>query len=67
MAGAIALAYAGEGAKLALAARSVDQLEETAGQARSKGAETCIIEADVAQRGIGGTDGAARGGALRPD
>ena len=29
---AIALAYADEGAKLALAARSVDQLEETAGR-----------------------------------
>ncbi len=47
---AIALAYADEGAKLALAARSVDQLEETEGQTRSKGVESCIIEADVTQR-----------------
>ena len=44
---AIALAYAAEGAKLALAARSLDQLAETAAAAHSLGAETCIIGVDV--------------------
>ena len=44
---AIALAYAAEGAKLALAARSLDQLAETAAAAQSLGAETCIIGVDV--------------------
>ena len=47
---AIASAYAAEGAKLALAARSLDQLEETAELARSQGAQTCIIEADVTEQ-----------------
>ena len=44
---AIALAYAGEGAKLALAARSRDELEETEHQVRELGAETLVITTDV--------------------
>ena len=44
---AIALAYASEGARLALAARSLDQLEETAGRATALGAQTSIIRVDV--------------------
>ena len=44
---AIALAYAAEGARLALAARSLDQLEETAAAAHAIGAETCVISVDV--------------------
>ena len=55
---AIALAYAGEGARLALAARSVDQLGETAQQAQAQGAETCIIETDVTEQTS--VDGMAR-------
>ncbi len=44
---AIALAYAREGAQLALAARSLDELEETARTAQSLGAATCVIGVDV--------------------
>ena len=44
---AITLAYAGEGARLALAARSPDELEETAQAAQSLGASTCIVSVDV--------------------
>lgn len=44
---AIAVAYAGEGAKLALTARSLNELEETAEAARARGAETCVISVDV--------------------
>ena len=44
---AIALAYAREGARLALAARSPDELEETAQAAQSLGASTCIVSVDV--------------------
>ena len=44
---AISVAYATEGAKLALAARSLDQLEETAAAAHSLGAETCVIGVDL--------------------
>jgi len=44
---AIALAYAREGASLALAARSLDQLEETAKQAGALGAQTSIVRVDV--------------------
>ncbi|MDE2842943.1 MAG: SDR family NAD(P)-dependent oxidoreductase [Chloroflexota bacterium] len=44
---AIALAYASEGARLALAARSLDQLEETAGRATALGAQASIIRVDV--------------------
>ena len=44
---AIALAYAREGAQLALAARTVDELEETARQARALGAATLVTPADV--------------------
>ena len=41
---AIALAYAKEGAKLALTARTVSELEETAKQAEALGAATYIVE-----------------------
>ena len=44
---AIALAYAGEGANLALAARSLNELEKTAQAAQSLGASTCIVSVDV--------------------
>ena len=44
---AIALAYAKEGAKLGLAARTVSEVEETARQAEALGAPACVIRADV--------------------
>ena len=44
---AIVLAYAREGARLALAARTLPELEETARQAQALGAETCVIPTDV--------------------
>ena len=47
---AIALAYAREGARLALAARTISELEETARQAGALSAPTCIIPVDVASR-----------------
>ena len=47
---AIAIAYAREGAQLALAARSLDELEETAQAAESLGAATCVIGVDVTNR-----------------
>jgi NAD(P)-dependent dehydrogenase (short-subunit alcohol dehydrogenase family) len=47
---AIALAYAEEGAKLVLAARTLEELEETADQTRGMGAETLVIRTDVANR-----------------
>ena len=47
---AIALAYAREGARLALAARSVDELEETADEARRLGAEALVVPTDVTDR-----------------
>jgi NAD(P)-dependent dehydrogenase (short-subunit alcohol dehydrogenase family) len=48
---AIALAYAREGAKLSLAARSVPELEETAAQCRKHGAEVLITSTDVTDAG----------------
>ena len=48
---AIALAYAREGAKLSLAARSVPELEETATQCRKLGAEVLITPTDVTEPG----------------
>src|SRR5918996_3148660 len=47
---AIALAYAREGARLALAARTPGVLEETARETRKLGADTCTICADVTQQ-----------------
>ena len=44
---AIALAYAKEGAKLVLAARTVNELEETAKEIRGLGAEAFVFQADV--------------------
>jgi len=44
---AIALAYAREGAKLSLAARSAPELEETASQCRKLGAEVLVTTTDV--------------------
>ena len=46
---AIALAYAREGARLALAARTLSELEETARQAEALGAPTCVIPTDVTE------------------
>ena len=48
---AIALAYAREGARLALAARTLSELEETASQAEALGAATCVIPADISDQG----------------
>ena len=47
---AIALAYAREGAKLALAARTASELAETAKQAQELGAAAYIIPTDVTDR-----------------
>ena len=47
---AIALAYAREGARLALAARTMSELEETARQAEALGAPTCLIPTDVTEQ-----------------
>ena len=47
---AIALAYAKEGAQLALAARTLVELEETALQAERLGAATCVIPTDVTDK-----------------
>lgn len=44
---AIALAYAKEGARLALAGRTLDALEHTAQEAQALGASTCIVRADI--------------------
>ena len=44
---AIALAYAQEGARLALAARTHEELEETARHAEALGATVCVIPTDV--------------------
>jgi 3-oxoacyl-[acyl-carrier protein] reductase len=47
---AIALAYAREGARLALVARTMSELEETARQAEALAAPICIIPADVSSQ-----------------
>ncbi len=47
---AIALAYAKEGARLALSARTRSELEETARQTELLGAATCVITADVSEQ-----------------
>lgn len=44
---AIALAYAKEGAKLALVARTLSEREETAQQAKALGAEMSVIPTDI--------------------
>ena len=44
---AIALAYAREGARLALAARNAAELEDTARQVKALGVPTCVIPTDV--------------------
>ena len=46
----IALAYAREGATLSLAARSIAELEETAGECRKLGAEVLVTCTDVTDR-----------------
>ena len=46
----IALAYAREGARLALAARTLGELEETAQQARELGAAVHVVPTDVTDR-----------------
>ena len=46
---AIALAYAKEGARLALAARNRTELEETARRSEELGAETCVIPTDISE------------------
>ena len=49
---AIALAYAKEGAKLALAARTRRDLEQTAQEAQALGASTCIVPVDISATGL---------------
>jgi NAD(P)-dependent dehydrogenase (short-subunit alcohol dehydrogenase family) len=48
---AIPLAFAGEGVRLALTARSQRELEETGGEARRLGAEAVVFTEDLADRG----------------
>ena len=47
---AIALAYAKEGARLALAARTRSELEDTAHQVEGLGAATCVLPTDVTEQ-----------------
>lgn len=47
---AIALTYAREGARLALVARTVSELDETARQAEVLGAETLVIPGDISDQ-----------------
>ena len=47
---AMALAYAKEGAKLALASRTLSQLEETASLAQELGVETLVVPTDVSDQ-----------------
>lgn len=47
---AIALAYAQEGAHLALAARTRSELEETAQQAQALGAEVLVLPTDISDQ-----------------
>jgi NADP-dependent 3-hydroxy acid dehydrogenase YdfG len=47
---AIALAYAKEGAKLALAARTLSELEETAQQAKALSAKVLVTSTDIADQ-----------------
>jgi 3-oxoacyl-[acyl-carrier protein] reductase len=44
---AIALTYAREGARLVLAGRTLEALEQTAQEAQTLGASTCVVRADV--------------------
>ncbi len=46
---AMALALAGSGAKLALASRNLDQLNEVAGEIRAAGGEAKVFKADVSR------------------
>jgi NAD(P)-dependent dehydrogenase (short-subunit alcohol dehydrogenase family) len=48
---AIALALAAEGAKVAITARTTDELEEVAQQIKSRGGNSLSISADLADRG----------------
>jgi len=47
---AIALAYAQEGARLALVARTRSELEETAQQAQALGAEALVLPTDISDQ-----------------
>ena len=49
---AIALAYAAEGAKLALAARTIGELDEVVGAIRSSGGTALAFPADLADRSV---------------
>ena len=46
----IVLAYAREGARLVLAARTISELEETASMTESLGATTLTVPTDVSQQ-----------------
>ena len=47
---AIALAYANEGAQLVLAARSPEELAETARQVEALGASSCVVATDITEQ-----------------
>src|SRR6266568_5049452 len=49
---AIALAYASEGAKVALTARTVSELEEVVGQIRAAGGTALALPADLSDRTV---------------
>jgi NAD(P)-dependent dehydrogenase (short-subunit alcohol dehydrogenase family) len=49
---AIALAYAAEGASLAITARTTSELDEVVGQIRSQGGTAVALPADLADRGV---------------
>ena len=49
---AVVLGYAKEGARLALAARTTADLEETARQAEALGSTTCVVSVDVTDQGL---------------
>jgi NAD(P)-dependent dehydrogenase (short-subunit alcohol dehydrogenase family) len=61
---AIALAYAQEGASLALAGRTRRDLEQTAQEAQVLGATTCIVPRRYLRPGPGGGPGAPDSSAL---
>ena len=64
---AIALAYAREGARLALAARSLEELEATSQAAQSLGARTTIVGVDITDRAAVESMARRAVGAVRPD
>src|SRR4051794_40129521 len=52
---ALALAFAAEGARLAITARSEPELREVAAQVKHLGTETLVLPGDLAERSIPGS------------